>query len=150
RQAARGDARRGRPGSRRAAFHAASRLAASASPPATARDTRACREADPPEPPGLPATQVATARRYAAEADREAAGPAPPSTGSPGTTSGSRRETPTGRAQAGAASGNAAPPRPVARRPERAGGDLCGGRRGARRAARVRVTRARVPVLGVS
>src|SRR5207244_3873171 len=44
----------------------------------------------------------------------------------------------------------AAPPRPVARRPERAGGDLCGGRRGARRAARVRVTRARVPVLGVS
>src|SRR5439155_82239 len=44
--------------------------------------------------------------------------------------------------------GNAA--RPVARRPGRAGSDLCGGRRGARRAARVRVARAWVPVLGVS
>src|SRR5437660_349916 len=121
----------------------------------------------PPElPPGLLAEYLESARsqlgvlaglahRIAARsADREALDALRREIhkvhGSAGTPSGSRRETPTGRAQAGAASGNAAPPRPVARRPERAGGDLCGGRRGARRAARVRVTRARVPVLGVS
>src|SRR5205809_511516 len=101
-------------------FMDASRLAAGME--ATVKDWVAHR------PRGPPTTQVATAESPATAADREAAGPAPPSPGPPATTSASRRETPTGRAQAGAASGNAAPRRPVARRPERAGSDLCGGR----------------------
>src|SRR5438094_794814 len=43
--------------------------------------------------------------------------------------------------------GNA--PRPAGRRSGSAGSDLCGGRRGARRAARVRVARTRVSVFGI-